>query len=250
MQLSLVSELVAAISAATCEATLHRSLGTATSQLGFDFFALSYDQRNYGPTCDALLIHDFPDAWANIYLGFELGRIDPVRRASERSMTGFAWEDIEQFIPLSRSDKQILAVGRENGIGDGYTVPRHLPGEASGTCSFMVRPDNALPMAKLAHAEIVGAVALASARRIVGSQPPVKKPVLSARQRECVLWCARGKTAGEIASILGISEDTVIQHLKLARERYDVHCRQALVLSALFDGLIGFSDIFDKWSNA
>lgn len=249
MQLSLVSELVAEISTATCEVTLHRTLSAATNELGFDFFSLSYDRRSYGSSYDALLIHDFPEAWANIYMGFELGRIDPVRRAGERTMMGFAWKDIEQFIPLSRSDKQILAVGRENGIGDGYTVPRHLPGEASGACSFMVRPENALPTPVLASAEIIGAVALTSARRIVGSRPSIRKPVLSERQRECVLWSARGKTAAEVAVILGISEDTVIQHLKLARERYDVHCRQALVLCTLFDGLIGFSDIFEKWEN-
>src|SRR3546814_9318711 len=61
------------------------------------------------------------------------------------------------------------------------------------------------------------------------------------------IWIARGKTAGETAAILGISEETVIQHLKVARDRYDVHCRQMLILCALFDGLIGFSDIYDWW---
>lgn len=247
MHLSLVGEIVAEISTAACDVSLHRTLGAATSELGFDFFALSYDKRSYGSSYDALLIHDFPEAWANIYIGFELGRIDPVRRASERSMIGFVWQDLEDLIPLSRSDRQILAVGRENGVGDGYTVPRHIPGEASGACSFMVRPGNPLPMPVLAFAEIIGAVALTSARQIVGSRPAIKRPVLSERQRECVLWSARGKTAAEVGVILGISEDTVIQHLKLARERYDVHCRQALVLCTLFDGHIGFSDIFEKW---
>jgi DNA-binding CsgD family transcriptional regulator len=247
MHLSLVTDIVSGISSALCEATLHHMLRSATSELGFDFFVLSYDKRSFGSNYNALLIHDFPENWAKIYEGFELGRIDPVRRASERTMMGFAWKDIEQFIPLSRTDKQILEVGRENGIGDGYTVSRHLPGEASGICSFMVRPEHALPTTVLAFAEIIGAVALTSAQRISGSRPLTKRPVLSERQRECVLWSARGKTASEIATILGISEDTVIQHLKLARERYDVHCRQALVLCTLFDGLIGFSDIFEKW---
>ena len=46
--------------------------------------------------------------------------------------------------------------------------------------------------------------------------------------------------------ILGISSETVIQHLKVARERYQVHCKQSLVVSALFDGLIGFGDII-RW---
>lgn len=247
MHSSLVGELVSEVSAAVCEATLHQALSAATQILGFDHFSLAYDKRCYGSSYAALLIHNYPEAWAKVYIGFELSRIDPVRRASERSMTGFQWKHIESFIPLTRSDKQILAVGRDNGIGDGYTVPRHLPGDASGICSFIVKPDNELPVAMLLSAEVVGAVALTAARRIAGSRPLVKAPALSERQLECVLWSARGKTASEIAVILGISEDTVIQHLKLARERYDVHCRQALILCTLFDGLIGFADIFDQW---
>src|SRR3546814_5083936 len=96
-------------------------------------------------------------------------------------------------------------------------------------------------------AEIVGAFALASARRIVGVAPVRERPVLSKRQRECVLWSARGKSQAEIAAILGISEETVNQHLRTARDRYAVHCRQALILCALFDGLIGFGDII-RWA--
>ena len=75
---------------------------------------------------------------------------------------------------------------------------------------------------------------------------PVALPRLSDRQRECLLWVARGKTAAETAIILGISTETVIQHLKMARERYEVHCSQSLILAAMFDGLIGFGDVF-KW---
>ena len=73
------------------------------------------------------------------------------------------------------------------------------------------------------------------------------RAALTERQRECVLWSARGKTAGETAGILGISEETVVRHLKIARERYSVPCRQMLILCALFDGIIGFSDVYDWW---
>lgn len=246
MRSSLFGELVSEISTALCEVTLHSALINAARHMGFDYFALSFDKRSCGSSYDALLIHNFPRAWAKIYVGFELGRVDPIRRAGERSMTGFQWKQIETIIPLTRADKQIFAVGREHGIGDGFTVPRHLPGDASGTCTFIVRPENELPTATLTHAEIIGATALAGARRILSTRPIVHKPALSERQLECVLWSARGKTAAEVAVILAISEDTVIQHLKVARERYDVHCRQALVLCTLFDGLIGFADIFDR----
>ncbi|KUR75378.1 LuxR family transcriptional regulator [Novosphingobium sp. Fuku2-ISO-50] len=248
MRLVLADDLISVVTSANSESDLSAALHTATSRLGFDHFALSYDCRPGSRDGTSLLVHDYPDAWAKLYVGFDLGGNDPVRRACGKSMSGFEWRHIENLIPLTRGDRRMLKVGRESGIGDGYTVPRHLPGEANGSCSFVVRPDATLPRSMLHIAEIVGAIALASARKIVGAVAPKSRPVLSERQRECVLWSARGKTAAEIAVILAISEETVIQHLKLARERYDVHSRQSLVLCAMFDGLISFADVFHWWA--
>lgn len=248
MRLVIAEDLVSIISGANSESALSAALRTAASRLGFDHFALSYDRRPGSKSASSLLIHDYPDAWAKLYVSFDLGGNDPVRRACEKSMTGFEWRHLDQMIPLTKGDRRMLLVGRESGIGDGYTVPRHLPGEASGSCTFVVRPNAVLPAAMLYIADIVGAVALASARKIAGAITAPTKPVLTERQRECVLWSARGKTASEIASILAISEETVIQHLKIARERYDVHSRQSLILSVLFDGLISFADVFHWWS--
>ncbi len=242
----LIQKLASDIASSATEDQLYGALSSAASRLGFDHFALAYDRRGAcGPS--SLLIHDYPDAWARLYVTLDLGGIDPVRRAGERSMTGFGWRELDQYIPLTKGDRRMLEVGRDHGVGDGFTVPRHLPGEASGACSFAIGPQKQMPAARLHAAEIVGAVALTTARSLMGAPRPKDRPRLSERQRECVLWIARGKTAGETAAILGISEETVIQHLKVARDRYDVHCRQMLILCALFDGLIGFSDIYDWW---
>ena len=140
----------------------------------------------------------------------------------------------------------MLNVGRECGIGNGYTVPRHLPGIGRGTCPFAVRPDRELPRRRFAVAEVIGTLALSCALGLSSERLDEKVPSLTDRQRECLLWVARGKTAAETAMILEISTETVIQHLKMARERYQVHCKQSLVVAALFDGLIGFADII-RW---
>lgn len=247
MQISLAERLVSDIASAACEDKLRRALADAAAAIGFDHFALAYDRHARTADPANILVHDYPDAWASVYVGFDLCGADPVRRAGERSMTGFAWRDLDRYVPLTRGDRQMLSVGREHGIGDGYTVPRHLPGDASGACTFVVRPGRPLPDATLHVAEIVGAAALTVARGLAGASDPVASPSISERQRECILWSARGKTAGEIATILDIAEATVIQHFRIARERYDVHNGHALILCALFDGLIGFADIFDWW---
>jgi LuxR family quorum-sensing system transcriptional regulator CciR len=86
----------------------------------------------------------------------------------------------------------------------------------------------------------VGAFAFEAARRMRRMREPNSVVRLTDRQTECVIWAARGKSDWEISQILGISHETVIQHLKRARERYDVGKRTLLAIHALFDGTIGF----------
>ncbi len=244
MFFKIAEELTTELHGVSSEPDLETVLAKAARQLGFAHFALTLEARPGPDSPPTVLIHDYPDEWAKVYVSFDLAGRDPVRRACDKSMTGFAWRTIEQLIPLTRGDRQMLEVGRECGIGDGYTVPRFLPGAMRGTCSFVVAPGQALPTFELLAAELVGALALASALKVCGADRRPTKAALSDRQRECLLWAARGKTAAETAIILGISMETVVQHLKMARERYDVHCRQSLILSALYDGLIGFGDVF------
>lgn len=225
---------------------LNQSLANVSRRLGFDHFALSLELRSGSCNEQGLLIHDYPEEWARVYVGFDLAGQDPVRRACDKSFVGFSWGTMERFIPITRGDRQMLAVGRECGIGDGYTVPRHLPGLARGTCTFAVAPENPLPRSQFATAELVGTLALSCALGLGSAARHQSVPMLSDRQRECLLWVARGKTAAETAIILGIGIETVVQHLKMARERYQVHCKQALIVAALFDGLIGFADII-RW---
>jgi len=60
------------------------------------------------------------------------------------------------------------------------------------------------------------------------------------------LWVARGKSDWEISRILGIQHETVVRHLKLARERYGVPKRAMLAVHALFDGSISFTDVLKR----
>ena len=104
-------------------------------------------------------------------------------------------------------------------------------------------PEDMLPLAQLA-----GAFAFEGARRLwmVRSLDDDPAPVLTDRQRDCLLWAARGKSDWEISRILGVGQETVIRHLKLARERYGVSKRTSLAIRALFDGTLTFTDILKR----
>jgi LuxR family quorum-sensing system transcriptional regulator CciR len=243
MRLRLLEELGHEVSAPVTIDQLTKALSYVRRRLGFDHFAVIYDQwigSTWGPS---LLVHDYPDPWAKAYIGFGLGDRDPVRRACGQSFQGFLWRHIGNLISLTRGDHKMLSVGQDYGIADGFTIPRHLPNQVSAACTFAVGPGTRLPVDMLAVAEGVGAVALTTAKRIAGLAPPKQKAVLSDRQRDCVLWSARGLTADRIAKKLGIGKSTVIQHLRTARERYDVHCAEALLICAIADGLFCIADV-------
>ena len=224
------------------EQELADALGDITSELGFRYFALAHhvDVRKRQA---AIRLHNYPDGWENWFDDQGLGAIDPVHRASHVTSIGFAWTDIEDMIRVTSDDRRIFALARQEGIGEGFTVPAHVPGEAHGSCSFATDAGIALPGEQLPLLQLVGAFAFEAARRMARTKLGFQPQRLTERQRECVVWAARGKSDWEISRILGISHETVIQHLKQARERYGVGKRTPLAVHALFDGTIAFLDV-------
>ncbi|MBK6413237.1 autoinducer binding domain-containing protein [Sphingopyxis sp.] len=49
--------------------------------MGFDLFALAFDRRGGGGEGASMLVHNYPDAWANVYVGLISAwhRPDPAR---------------------------------------------------------------------------------------------------------------------------------------------------------------------------
>lgn len=65
------------------------------------------------------------------------------------------------------------------------------------------------------------------------SSVPLEQLGLSPREAEVLLWVAQGKTNPEVASILGISEETVKKHMKEVLATLGVETRTAASLRAL-----------------
>jgi len=226
------------------EEQLSSLLESISLELGFAFFALTHHVDIRQAPQPAIRLATYPAEWVDFFDRQRLGPSDPVHRASHLTSVGFAWSEVPAMMPLSRRDRDILDRARLAGIGDGFTIPAHVPGESHGSCSFATRRGEPIEPDALPRAQLVGAFAFEAARRLWKIRA-VDKPVpgLTDRQRDCLLWAARGKSDWEIGRILGISHETVIQHLKQARERYGVGKRTLLAVHALFDGTISFLDI-------
>lgn len=228
------------------EETLASALADISLDLGFRYFALTH-HADVRRSSEIIRLHNYPEGWAEHFEKQKLGETDPVHRASHLTSVGFAWSRLPDMIPLSHEDERILKSARAEGIGDGFTVPAHVPGEVHGSCSFALAPNERLPEEHLPLLQLVGAFAFEAARRIKQTRGPFTPlPRLTHRQRECLTWAARGKSDWEIARILDVSHETVMRHLKQARERYGVGKRTLLTVHALFDGSIGFFDVLRR----
>jgi LuxR family quorum-sensing system transcriptional regulator CciR len=222
------------------------ALRVMTGELGFQYFALTHHVDVAAAGGKAIRLHNYPDRWADYYDAHALAVSDPVHRASHVTSIGFRWSKISQMIPLTPGDRRVLRLGCEQGIGDGFTVPAHVPGEARGSCSFASEAGRPVCEAMLPEAQLAGAFAFEAARRLWsrrGHFDAGSDPLLTDRQRDCLLWVARGKSDWEIAQILSISEETVARHVKQACARYGVNKRTLLAMRTLFDGTLSFTDI-------
>lgn len=229
----------------TSENELAEALGAAARDMGFSYFALTHHVDIRQSRHKAIRLHNYPADWADYYDENNLGVSDPVHRASHVTSVGFAWSEIPRMIALTAHDEKMLLKGRDKGLGDGFTVPANVPGEANGSCSFANPRGASIRAEELPLAQLVGGFAFEAARRLwrVRNLSSASLPRLTDRQRECLLWMARGKSDWEISRILGIQHETVVRHLKQARERYGVGKRTMLAVQALFDGSISFNDV-------
>jgi LuxR family quorum-sensing system transcriptional regulator CciR len=123
-----------------------------------------------------------------------------------------------------------------------------VPGKVNGSCSFATAGGRRLQFEHLATAQLVGTFAFEAARRLVrrDHQKQGDPARFSDRKRDCLTWVARGKSDSEIATILGISPETVHQYVKQARANCNAVSRSQLVAHALFSGTISFMDIFKR----
>lgn len=221
-------------------------LSGAVDTLGFDHLALVHHvQRS---AAESVQYVDYPDAWKELAVQREYFADDPVLAACERSAAAFLWSDLPRLLPLTPRQVEILEGARACGLGEGFTVPVNIPGDFPGSCSFAVRTGRDLPRATLPAAQYMGCFAFEAARRIRilerarGAPAEAARPKLTQRQLDCLVLAAQGKSDWSIAQLLGISPETVHQHLEAAKRRYGVASRTQLVVRALFDRQITFAD--------
>lgn len=240
---------VAEFAKATDMDSLHATLEQATHDLGFQYFAMGHHVDLNLPPEGIVRLTNYHQSWIGQIIEEGFFADDPIHAASTKSLVGFLWHDVGSLIELSDRQKLILETASKFGLAAGCTVPAHVPGEFFGTCSFGAPSFDRLRDDSLPAAYIVGAFAFEAARRIVRRQgrfPSEQVPSITPRQMEALIWVGRGKADSEISTLMGISRATAHEHVEHVRRAYGNAQRVHLIVRALFDGVVTFTDLLRR----
>ncbi|MFN4090962.1 MAG: LuxR family transcriptional regulator [Alphaproteobacteria bacterium] len=219
--------------AAVLEDTLRHS--------GFDRYAYLLIHPPGGPF-DPVYIGNYPESWSEHYIANDYVNIDPVMPAATGGIVPINWQELYQRLPSRSAQRRVLDEAVDFGLRGGITVPVHGPGQ--GFATMNVAAD--VPAARfgelwLHNRHLLHLIALychEAVTRVGTGTVAAKVPQLAPRERECLLWTARGKTAWEVAAILGLSQETVVHYLKAAAAKLNVHNKTHAVVKAILLGVI------------
>jgi DNA-binding CsgD family transcriptional regulator len=218
----------------TCrsEAELVAAAGRAVQRMGFDLWSYSVRLERAGGVA--------PAHWS-------LGNCTAeVRRAwsecFEHQLASPAGPRLRCGIPYAwqAAPEAMRALAQAHGLHGGLCVPVPARGDAMGHLAIAARRafsrealeaarPQALLFSKYLHLACLPHLEARRAERA---------PRLSAREAESLSWVARGKTTWEIARVLGLSEHTVVYHLRNACAKLDAHNRQRAVTRSIELGLL------------
>jgi len=214
----------------------------AVRDLGFIRLAMVHGMWFRRPSHRLIRLDNFGE-WADVFIQQKYYLDDPALLACQRTNAAFTWQQICKLIPFGPRQSKIIAEARRHGLRAGISVPIGVVGEPHGCCSFVCR-ESKLPARECQRAAIlIASDAFCVARRLHG-YPANAYPIprLSNRKLECLRYVSCGKTDGEIATILGLSEPTIRTYMTLLRRDFDVVSRAQLTAAALRFGFISYDD--------
>ena len=224
-------------------------------QLGFERFSYVHARPPLGKKIRSFVpagsrsgkqVHEFlatlPDGWVDHYLVHDYGDLDPTFQAAMSHLLPFSWREIEGRNDLTGGQRRVLNEARDHGIAHGATVPIHGPD--SGLSALNVIGGGSARSFEEAfqrsYRDLIWIAvhtheAFLNLAEDIAEQGRVR---LTDRERDCLLWTARGKTAWEVGQILSISEETVLFHLKNATRKQGVFSKHHAVVKAIVQGYI------------
>lgn len=200
------------------------------------------------------------ERWESEYLHNGFFDVDEVIKVARRTNRPFQWSDVPLPERLGKKRSGALKVfeaSRDYRFNNGLVVPLHFVDEIgryhSALCS-LTWPGGDAEFARLRgeHGATLHFILSYWIQRVVEVEAADKRAAndimqlrrtalklrLTDRERDALCWAARGKTTQDTADILGISNETVIAHVKSAMGKIGAGNKTHAVAKALQLGLI------------
>ncbi|HEX2569475.1 MAG TPA: LuxR family transcriptional regulator [Polyangia bacterium] len=180
---------------------------------------------------------------------------DPLVLRAASTNAPFLWSACTEFHTWTRPRRgkrskaeRVFELSYEHGLTSALEIPLHAVDRrgrpAAALISFywqhdpscLAEPSITSPWLRLIAAYFHERVLELRGQGVMDPEDP--PPSLSDRERECLLWACRGKTRGETADILGVSERTVEFHFEKAMRKLGVHNKTHAIATAIHLGLI------------
>ena len=211
--------------------------------IGFDYMAFHLARRGPHSGDPIAIVSNYPKAWLHRYIACDYIYHDPVHHRSLTSVQPFEWREMG-LDAVSQTAIAMFEEAAVHGIADGFSVPLHSPTTQG---SFSVVPHGSFD--ERTRALAMGAMAVTSlahimherALKLVQGTADAKSPrakSLTARERECLIWLASGKTGAEIGQILKISHDTANQHINACMTKLGALTRTHAAVRAVMLGIV------------
>lgn len=194
------------------------------SNLGFRQWAYQVVRAEALADERPVILTTFPEAWYQHYTKSSYNLIDPVVIHGPKQVIPFLWSSMSFGFKPSADQTRLFSEAAEFGLAEGLGVPIH-GAQGSFAMASMVSdvPTAELQRLLSSYGDVVHLASLAfhsHARDHLALGRSGQEDVdLSRREREVLLWTARGKTRSEIGDILGLSHRTVEFYLLNARNK-------------------------------
>jgi DNA-binding CsgD family transcriptional regulator len=209
-------------------------------QLGFDTISATTVIDHFLGEPEFITVENTPAAYREFTVDRGRAKRDPVSQHCKIKSVPIIWD---QSTYVKVDSGELWEHQARFGYRYGISLALHMP-EGRHFWIGLDR-DQALPKDPAELTRMVAAVQLfavhaqeAATRILVPAATEPGLPALTPRELETLRWTMEGKTAWEVASVLGISERTAVLHANNAMHKLGCVNKHQAVLKALRLGLI------------
>ncbi|PKQ72395.1 transcriptional regulator [Aeromonas sobria] len=216
-------------------------IGNFTLDMDYDYyrFALIIPMSMQRPK--VVLFNQCPDSWVQTYTDNNMLACDPVIQLARKQTLPIYWNRLDERARfLQEGTMDVMGLAAEFGLRNGISFPLHGAAGETGILSF-ITSERASSDLLLESSPILSWMAnyiFEAAIRVVRLRDSDQHAALTGRETECLFWASEGKTSGEIACILGITERTVNYHLNQVTRKTGSMNRYQAIAKGISSGIL------------